>query len=120
MMVWLCDSEVISVTSLLYFNCQAVSFVYSRQERKTGFMESDSEHLITSSINNAIITGCVDFESRRGVVRIETMLLAGRSRVREPVWKRISPKNFSPALEPTQPPIQWVPGFFPRVKADGV
>jgi hypothetical protein len=35
-------------------------------------MENVSKHLITSFTNNAIIIGCVDFESRRGVVRIAT------------------------------------------------
>ena len=41
-------------------------------------MENGSEHLITISINNAIIIGCVNFESRRVVVRLATMLLTGR------------------------------------------
>ena len=63
------------------------------------------ENLITNYINNAIIIRCVDYEGRGGVVRMATMLLAGRSGVRNPC-----PKIFRPALEPTQPPIPWVPG----------
>ena len=95
-----------------------MSYSFKTEEGKAGFMENGSEHLITSFRNNAIIIGYVDFESRCGVVRIATMLPAGRSGVREPVWTN-SPKIFRPALETTQPPVHWVPGFFPRVKADG-
>jgi hypothetical protein len=94
-------------------------YSFKAEEGKAGFVENGSERLITSSINNAIFAGYVDFESRRGLVRMATMLLAGRSGVREPVRTRTSPKIFRPALEPIQPPIQWVPGFFPGVKADG-
>jgi hypothetical protein len=31
-------------------------------------------------------------------------------------WGRDFPRLSRPALGPTQPPIQWVQGFFPRVK----
>jgi hypothetical protein len=39
--------------------------------------------------------------------------------VRVPVGSRIFSTSPRPALGPTQPPIQWVPEFFPGVKAAG-
>ena len=46
-------------------------------------------------------------------------LRAGRSAVRIPVGARdfyLLQKTLRPALRPTQPPIPWVQGPFPRVK----
>ena len=34
-------------------------------------------------------------------------------------WGRDFPQQSRPAVGPTQPPIQWVPGVFPRVKRPG-
>ena len=34
-------------------------------------------------------------------------------------WGLDFPHPFSPVLGPNQPPIKWVPGLFPEVKASG-
>jgi hypothetical protein len=52
------------------------------------------------------------FRSLDSSVGIVTVLRAGRFAV------QISEK-FKSALGPKQPPIQWIPGFFPGVKATG-
>jgi hypothetical protein len=40
--------------------------------------------------------------------------------VRVPIWSRIFSKSSRPALGPTQPPIQWIPGALsPGVKRPG-
>jgi len=44
------------------------------------------------------------------------LLRAERSRI-ECRWGRDFPRSSTPALGPTQPPIQWVPGLFPGGKA---
>lgn len=48
-----------------------------------------------------------------------TMLRAGRSGFGDPVWQEIClfSKTSRPVLRPTQARIQWVPAFFPGVKA---
>jgi len=38
-----------------------VCYSFKTEEGKAGFMENGSEHLFASSINKAIIIGCVDF-----------------------------------------------------------
>jgi hypothetical protein len=47
-----------------------------------------------------------------------TMLRAGRSGFRVPVWQEICrfSKTFRPVVGPTQARIQWLPAFFPGVK----
>jgi hypothetical protein len=37
----------------------------------------------------------------------------------ESLWGRDFPQPFRPALEPMQPPVQWVQGLFPGGKAAG-
>jgi len=50
------------------------------------------------------------FRSQGGVV--VTWLRAGRSRVRIPVIEIVISQRSRQALGLTQPPFQWVPGFF--------
>ena len=45
-------------------------------------------------------------------------LRAGWSGIESREWRDF-PHPSRPALGPTQPPIQWVPDFFPRGKAAG-
>jgi hypothetical protein len=54
-----------------------------------------------------------------GVVDIMTRLQAERFRVRNPVGARdfLFSKISRPALGPTQPPVQWILGFFPGAEA---
>jgi hypothetical protein len=57
--------------------------------------------------------------SRGSVIGIATRLRARRSGVRFPLEARdlFFSKTSRTARGPTQPPIQWVPGLFPRCKA---
>jgi len=50
---------------------------------------------------------------------VVTMLREGRSGFRVPVWQEIClfSKTSRPVVSPTQTRIQWVPAFFPGVKA---
>jgi len=52
------------------------------------------------------------FISQGSVVNIHTRLQAGQVMVQ-------IPKSYRLALRPTQLPIQWIPGFFPKSKEAG-
>jgi hypothetical protein len=62
-------------------------------------------------------TGCVSFSWINSVVTATRYGLDGPG-IEARCWRKF-PCQSKPALEPTQPPVQWVPGLFRGVKRPG-
>ena len=71
-----------------------------------------------NNINNNNKILCTPIEGRVSTVGVTTGY-GVRSPGIESRWGRYFPRLSRPALGPTQPPIQRVPGFFKRVKLPG-
>jgi hypothetical protein len=74
-------------------------------------------HFFFSFLFNKIMLQCLS-EGLRQLSRYSNSLRAGRSGDRILV-RVIFPHPSRPEPEPTQPPVQWVPSFFPGVKRPG-
>jgi hypothetical protein len=85
-------------------------YLGQKSEREKGLDRVlEEESLVTTEIT------CVGRDSVHGIA---TRYGLGGPGI-ESRWERDYPHPSSPVLGPTQPPIQWVPGFFPGGRAAG-
>ena len=80
---------------------------------------SETHTSVLSGLCRVLVSECRGrytdrFVGRHSSSRYSNSLLAGRSGVRVPRGGEIFPQPSRPALRPSQPPVQLVPGLFPR------
>jgi hypothetical protein len=95
--------------------CDIANFLYCLETR---YQQSCVRRRSSSEQTDPLSCRLYTNVGRNSIVGIATRYGLDGPGIESP-WGRDFPHPFRPAMEPTQPPIQWVPGLFPGGKAAG-